>query len=208
MEAVLELSRREALGPHSGKVTINGNGEPSYVLKQKLNGRLSELDQELKEIDRQIEEFKNLRAKIVVERQDVANQLNTRIGHQPTNLRASTSGSGSARNSAGAGAIDYMNHPFEWTGELKARMRSVFGIHEFRLCQEGLVPLSVFVGCPETIFLRFPESATRIWMVGILSASCLLVRVFNSVVPNLQAQMPRQFHKVVESPSRISSLHC
>ena len=139
MEAVLELSRREALGPHSGKVTINGNGEPSYVLKQKLNGRLSELDQELKEIDRQIEEFKNLRAKIVAERQDVANQLNTRIGHQPTNLPASTSGSGSARNSAGAGAIDYMNDPFEWTGELKARMRSVFGIHEFRLCQVGYV---------------------------------------------------------------------
>jgi len=33
--------------------------------------------------------------------------------------------------------IDYMDGEFDWMGGLKARMRSVFGIQEFRLCQRG-----------------------------------------------------------------------
>jgi len=35
--------------------------------------------------------------------------------------------------------IDYMNGEFDWMGGLKARMKSVFGISEFRLCQRGYV---------------------------------------------------------------------
>jgi len=35
--------------------------------------------------------------------------------------------------------IDYMDGEFDWVGGLKARMRSVFGINEFRLCQRGFV---------------------------------------------------------------------
>jgi ATP-dependent DNA helicase Q1 len=33
--------------------------------------------------------------------------------------------------------IDYMNEEFLWSGELKSRMREVWDIAEFRLCQQG-----------------------------------------------------------------------
>lgn len=141
MGAVLELSRQEAPGLTSCQNT-SGTSMPSYVVRQELNGRLSELDQELEDVDKQIEKLKSLRTKIVAERQDITNQLSARLGHQPTNLRASTSGSGSVRGPANPATIDYMKDSFEWTGELKARMRTVFGIQNFRLCQNGLVPLS------------------------------------------------------------------
>ncbi|KAF9527696.1 P-loop containing nucleoside triphosphate hydrolase protein [Crepidotus variabilis] len=36
------------------------------------------------------------------------------------------------------GGVDYMTEAFDWTNGLKARMKSVFNIREFRLCQEGV----------------------------------------------------------------------
>jgi ATP-dependent DNA helicase Q1 len=33
--------------------------------------------------------------------------------------------------------INYMTEPFDWSEGLKARMKAVFGIQSFRLCQEG-----------------------------------------------------------------------
>ena len=33
--------------------------------------------------------------------------------------------------------INYMTEPFDWSEGLKARMKAVFGIESFRLCQEG-----------------------------------------------------------------------
>ncbi|KAG6851901.1 hypothetical protein C0991_005170, partial [Blastosporella zonata] len=35
--------------------------------------------------------------------------------------------------------IDYAHEQYEWTKGLKAKMKSVFGIADFRLCQEGCV---------------------------------------------------------------------
>ena len=33
--------------------------------------------------------------------------------------------------------INYMTEPFDWSEGLKARMKAVFRIQSFRLCQEG-----------------------------------------------------------------------
>lgn len=41
--------------------------------------------------------------------------------------------------------IDYMDEGFDWMGGLRARMKSVFGINEFRLCQRGCVCLSIWI---------------------------------------------------------------
>lgn len=37
----------------------------------------------------------------------------------------------------GSGNVDYVLKEFEWTRGLKAKMKNVFGIANFRLCQEG-----------------------------------------------------------------------
>ena len=49
-----------------------------------------------------------------------------------SDTRVDAKGKGKARES-----INYMTEPFDWTEGLKARMKAVFGIQSFRLCQEG-----------------------------------------------------------------------
>lgn len=40
-------------------------------------------------------------------------------------------------HTGGSSGIDYTRKEFEWTKGLKAKMKDVFGIASFRLCQEG-----------------------------------------------------------------------
>lgn len=37
-------------------------------------------------------------------------------------------------------SIDYMEQEFEWSKQLKLKLRRIFGIDDFRLCQKGYVP--------------------------------------------------------------------
>ena len=46
--------------------------------------------------------------------------------------RVDVKGKGKAKE-----GINYMTEPFDWSEGLKARMKAVFGIQSFRLCQEG-----------------------------------------------------------------------
>ena len=48
-----------------------------------------------------------------------------------SDLRVDVKGKGKAKG------INYMTEPFDWSEGLKARMKAVFGIQSFRLCQEG-----------------------------------------------------------------------
>ncbi|KAG6882168.1 hypothetical protein C0992_012567, partial [Termitomyces sp. T32_za158] len=41
-------------------------------------------------------------------------------------------------HTGGSNTIDYTRKEFEWTKGLKAKSKEVFGIADFRLCQEGL----------------------------------------------------------------------
>ncbi|KAG6895469.1 hypothetical protein C0993_009531, partial [Termitomyces sp. T159_Od127] len=43
----------------------------------------------------------------------------------------------------GSDRIDYTRKEFEWTNSLKAKMKDVFGIADFRLCQEGSVCMRI-----------------------------------------------------------------
>jgi hypothetical protein len=72
--------------------------------------------------------------------------------------------------------IDYGHDTgFEWGKALKGQMKRVFGIDNFRLCQEGCVAFPFFFLGLRSSYedLRlFTESATRTWTDGISSASC------------------------------------
>ena len=36
-------------------------------------------------------------------------------------------------------SVNYMEQEFEWSGQLKSKLRRIFGIDDFRLCQKGYV---------------------------------------------------------------------
>lgn len=137
MEAVLEFSAREAARSStvaSSSTVVNGN---SYSERQELNGRLSELEAELKDIDDQMEKLRELRSQVVAEKNTVNEKLRTLHGASRLSTSAPLAPSKPAGQSGQAGTINYMTEIFEWSGGLKARMREVFGIQNFRLCQEG-----------------------------------------------------------------------
>ena len=145
VEAVLEFSAREAAASSSSRVPSSStvvNGSDTYSSrqekKQELNGRISALEAELGDIDEQITKLKELRAQIIVEKQRLNDEL-----QEQSNLRVSSSTlsrqSLVPSKNAQAGTINYMTEVFEWSGELRARMKEVFSIPSFRLCQEGYV---------------------------------------------------------------------
>ncbi|KAL5498565.1 hypothetical protein ACEPAH_1919 [Sanghuangporus vaninii] len=144
MEAVLEFSAREAArSSTTASSSTVVNGSHSYSGRQELNGRLSELDSELKDVDEQIEKLRELRSQIIAERNRVNDKLKTMQGASRLSASNSLAPARPSGKALQAGSINYMTEVFEWSGELKARMREVFGIQSFRLCQEGVCNASM-----------------------------------------------------------------
>lgn len=99
---------------------------PLLVRRQKLKEDITATDVE---IQRYEEEISALRALISLkkdERSELVKELEA--------THASHLGKGKGKGKQG---IDYSADDFEWSHGLKARMREVFGIREFRLCQKG-----------------------------------------------------------------------
>ena len=149
MEAILEYTAREAAqaGPSqrkassSNQTSVNGiamNGEtPVYSKKQELNGRLSALEKELKEIEEKISEFQDLRATIISERQAVLDELRQQNQSRPSYAPAPVGDRSKGVAPGADGAINYMTEVFDWEGVMAARMKEIFNVPSFRLCQRG-----------------------------------------------------------------------
>lgn len=134
----MELSRedyksKEVTGSSRFANNADTSGEPSYLRKQTLNGRLTTLESEISSIDNQINELRNLRSNLVQERGIVEKQLRE-VGHTRNGTSGAVEGKGKGR--ARQDGIDYTLE-FDWSHELMARMKKVFGIDNFRLCQRG-----------------------------------------------------------------------
>jgi hypothetical protein len=101
-----------------------------------LNSQISVLDSEIEEYDRDIKKLQDLRATHVTEKNVLLKEL------QQVQTRVVC---GKGKGSASHVGIDYTIDGFDWSEELKVRMKKVFGINSFRLCQQGLV--SIFCLC-------------------------------------------------------------
>lgn len=105
---------------HSGEIQTS---------RQEINQQVSIIDGEVASIDKEIENLRKLRTTLVTEREELLRRLkNTSVSHP--------------KNPEGRGitGINY-NESFEWSEAMKARMKAVFGIESFRLCQEAYVPV-------------------------------------------------------------------
>lgn len=109
--------------------TSRDGDQPSYVVRQHINSQLSIVENEISSVDGEIESLQQLRENLVLERKELLNQLKT-VSHVSHNLRNQGIG-----KDVGA-KVDYTGS-FDWTNAMKARMKSVFGIESFRLCQEA-----------------------------------------------------------------------
>ena len=107
------------------------DGQPSYVVKQHLNSQISVIESEISSVDAEIENLRRLRENLVSERKELLSQLNSapHVIHSPGYHD---------KGKKVVTRVDY-TESFDWTCPMKARMKSVFGIESFRLCQEACV---------------------------------------------------------------------
>ncbi|KAF5380149.1 hypothetical protein D9615_006207 [Tricholomella constricta] len=126
LDAILELSREEH------EMTLSESHErsvetPVYSRKQQLREQLAEFDAEIAKYEHEMRAMQVLVDHSRGERDKVLKELEM--------LHPSYSGKGKGKEKTG---IDYGREEFEWTEGLKAKMRDVFKIKNFRLCQEGV----------------------------------------------------------------------
>jgi ATP-dependent DNA helicase Q1 len=95
-------------------------------LKGTLNAELRDITQELEDLAR--------RRITVPTTADLHGPSNSGKGNFLQNSRDIGRNQNIAQN--GVATINYFSQ-FDWTGELKRRMKRIFGFDEFRLCQEG-----------------------------------------------------------------------
>ncbi|KAG9032506.1 hypothetical protein FRB95_001413 [Tulasnella sp. JGI-2019a] len=126
-----------------GPTITSPKSEPAYILKPQLTSKRAALTAEISSIDNDIAQLQSIRAGLQKERADVDRQLESltsasagpserkRLQQQSSNDRPGSSHAGPSTGT------DY-TEKFEWSGALKQRMNTVFGIQDYRLCQEGV----------------------------------------------------------------------
>lgn len=129
------MSRSDARTHDAGEASGSGTShQPSYKMRQELSARVSSIEAEIQGVDEEIERFKALRETLVRDKNEALKQLNSLHESRSTVVTG-----GEIRSAPKGGTTDYTVSDFEWTGELKRRMKEVFNIPSFRLCQEGCV---------------------------------------------------------------------
>ncbi|KAF5351184.1 hypothetical protein D9756_008189 [Leucocoprinus leucothites] len=104
-----------------------------WVKRQELKRRIAEIDANILGIKESIQSLNTQLSSKESQKEGMVRMLRELD-------RASVSGAAQSGAGAGSGSkgINYMDGDFDWMGGLKARMRSVFGINDFRLCQRGI----------------------------------------------------------------------
>jgi len=135
MDNILEMSLVEyknAKTPIAGP--SNAPAKPSFNMRRHdLNSRMSALEAEIQGIDGQIQKLNGLRQALVKEKQTLMQEAHVLSGAATSTVTNNVNGKGKSRSSD---AINYTIE-FDWSSQLKGTMRKVFGINNFRLCQQG-----------------------------------------------------------------------
>ena len=115
--------------------TLNGqsssNAEASYTRMTELQQNISQLEAEISGLDKEIATIQHAKGFLVERLQIVKGELNG------IKYGVNGNGKGKGKGREEGGGINYDVDTFVWMGGLKTKMKEVFGIPSFRLCQRG-----------------------------------------------------------------------
>ena len=153
---VHENSRRSSgASSSSTKIDSRVNGDDFDRTNAHIRSQIAQLDAEIIAYRADISELENQ----ILLREDQKRVLESQLAQ--ANNRVDVNGKGK-----GPSGINYQTADFEWSDALRARMKAVFGINDFRLCQRGYVAL--LDACNAT--KKATVSAMPTWRAGILFA--------------------------------------
>ncbi|KAG6333049.1 hypothetical protein ID866_6038 [Astraeus odoratus] len=133
MDDILEMSLLEHQNTTKEAKSGPSGAQPSYLRKHDLNSRVSALDIEIQDIDEQIQKLRAVQQALLLEKEGLLRQC--QLLSQPGSSAAATCRA-KGKCKAVNNTIDY-SIEFDWAPELKSMMK-VFGINNFRLCQQGV----------------------------------------------------------------------
>ncbi|KAF9460286.1 ATP-dependent DNA helicase [Collybia nuda] len=127
LDAVLDFSLREHEDMVSQRVPSFSSkpDQPQLSRKQALHARIAEYDAEIENYEAEI---LSTRALISLRKED-----RQRMMEELESMHHTNRGKGKVNT-----GINYGKEEFEWTRGLKVKMKEVFGIGNFRLCQQGV----------------------------------------------------------------------
>lgn len=133
------------------------------VRRADLRRRLEITRGDLANADQQVEKWKATRQLHSREIKELEREISA-LDAEDRNPRAGPS-------SAVPDAINYMEQEFDWSGQLRSKLKKIFGIDDFRLCQKGCVThfrlnVSPGVYAPPVAFV------TQTFTKDISSVSC------------------------------------
>ncbi|PPQ71505.1 hypothetical protein CVT24_006469 [Panaeolus cyanescens] len=130
MPYILEYSRKEHIantsraGPSQPKNSRRVNGSKDDNEQDRLHSQIAEMEMLIEGFDAEIAQLQHQKQLHLTKKKDLENRLQAL-------KRFSSYGR------AGEQTINYQTDTFAWDEGLKARMKAVFGIDNFRLCQRG-----------------------------------------------------------------------
>lgn len=131
----------------------DGGGQQTGMIqwqkKQELKRRIADMDADILGLKESIKSLNTQLSSKESQKESMVRTLHELERASHAGALQSGGGGGGGGGGSKTKGINYMDGDFDWMGGLKARMKGVFGIHDFRLCQRGYVSFSccfLFVG--------------------------------------------------------------
>ncbi|PPQ78009.1 hypothetical protein CVT25_015565 [Psilocybe cyanescens] len=126
LDHVLEYSRQHHEAQLYKRASTSNVEEEYERPNAAIRSRIAEIDADMQSFREEIAALETQISICIHEKKKLEMQLNQSSSHRDVK--------GKSKEQPG---INYSTEQFDWSGGLKARMKAVFGIKEFRLCQEG-----------------------------------------------------------------------
>jgi ATP-dependent DNA helicase Q1 len=126
------MEHEEAISKPSTSAKRDTAEQPLLARRQKLRQDIAAADAEIQSYEEEIRALRALVSFKKDERLNLEKELETTHASRPGKGK----GKGKGKDKAKQG-IDYSADEFEWSYGLKTKMKEIFGIQDFRLCQKG-----------------------------------------------------------------------
>ena len=136
LETFTDTSTSKPSEPSTSKQSTSYAKDTTRQKTLQIDAKIAEKEARIHEYEQDINKLRGLVQLLKHDVQELRRELKQQLSG------ADKKGKGKAKDVG----IDYGHDAFEWAKGLKDQMKRVFGIDNFRLCQEGCVSVSFFLG--------------------------------------------------------------